>query len=838
MPRLIRSLPLVLAILAVPILTLAWRDAWSTPALVAIQVLLSAYVVVSEYFWIRQRAATRVRGVSDRIDTAATHKRVGFVGRELELASIVKFHRKARVKGRHLERTGPLVLMISGQAGVGKTAFARELAGRIAPIYTDGVYYTNLGHTGGPRAPAEVLGVLLERMHWRDDLPPGIHERQMLFRALCAGKSSLFIFDAAREPAQIAELLPAEPRCTVIVTSRRDFAANFDSRSWHLNVPDIGDALMQLYSVAQIDEFDEPEHAVNLVELCGRLPVAIQSAAERIAYRGEKISTVTAKLADESIRPHFLSFGGRDIREPIAVEYAKLSHLEQRALCLLSVVESPTFGLFSLCPLLSISVPEAENLLTTLYRSQLIDAAGPDVSTDLTRYQFNPLVKLLVQERIAYEPELAVECARARRRLEGAFRDAAIRVLDESDSSANLSQKYPVEHGSTMWFEPWFRLVVANSTSVWIESEYRDLVLCAFAAHHDGEWALCWRLVARLGDFVPLGSVDNLHQLFKQGRRAAVEDGTRHGEAAVLIAHASFLNAIEDYGSAHMHLAEAASLLSVHEVADDRRRNLQLAAIHMKYGDGYLQMRSPSAAREAFGRARKIYQELSAEKQMWIVESREALNTGRNAAREAEPGSFWAMVASAERRRHASAWDGAAEDLARAALLSAGDARRTAGVQYRIARLHLEHAEALIADVGVAGRSDALLSTALRYATQSMLTLRTMRNEVGEVRLKCLLVRIMAAADRPSVARKYLVSAQEQLDRLERLTPADALDPLKARRSLAEGYLYVATQKPEQASRAFRDASDRFAALNDDRNSAAALRRYSAIAADASPVTP
>ena len=52
---------------------------------------------------------------------------------------------------------GPVLLLIHGKAGVGKSTLADELARRLAPHYPHGQIFANLGTAGAARTPKEVL---------------------------------------------------------------------------------------------------------------------------------------------------------------------------------------------------------------------------------------------------------------------------------------------------------------------------------------------------------------------------------------------------------------------------------------------------------------------------------------------------------------------------------------------------------------------------------------------------------------------------------------------------------------------------------------------------------
>ena len=833
--------PLLAAVViaAVPAVTLVWPRAWSAVWLLILQALLTAVGVAT---LLRLRYAY---GGLPRLPSPATsdsqpvrivdrnrdpgewltaHR--NFQGRAREVADVLAFHDKVRQAdrggGTDGGTTGPLLLLLHGQGGVGKTALAQELARRLTDRYPDGRYYVNLGNAGDPRSPGEILTSLMNAVGWPDPPLPSTAERAKIFRALCADQRMLFVLDAARDPSQVLDILPAEPMCTVIVTSRRDLGARLGGRSWHVPTPDIGDALEHLYSVARVGEFDSPECAVELVNLCGRLPLAIQAAGERLAHEREAVCDLRGKLEDEDRRIEALSRRGRDIDEAVSTEFARLSEVERRALCLLSLVESATFAPTVLCHLLSVRLTVAERLMASLGDAQLLGAAGPDHLTGLARYRFNPLVKLFVQGRIEHDAELAAQCAEARQRLWLGYRDLVVWMLSRFDDEARLGDRYgPVDRPG--WL-PAGRL--PEDAAPWVRAEYRDLVRCAQVAYEQGDWGLCWRVVARLGDCLPHGPLDELAKLFERGLDAAKRDGSEIGQIDVRIAQAGMLTARERYPAAHRLLQEAGEQAGSLLRARKQSRTVQrrLAHIDLRFGEGYLQMRSPELAQQSFERARRNFEEAGAVDEARMVRLLDDLNRDQSPGDEPpDEGAaldgyrFWSLVATAEAHRRGVQWDEAEQALRQAAGLYNADVRRTANVQYRLARLHLEHAMQLRSEGDAQARAHALLVRGLRRATQALLTFRGMDNGVGEVRARFMLVRLMAVAGQTQAAAREFDRATDLLDTLDEEVVGDALEPLRARQSLAEGYLQMSRNAADARGTLLR-ASRAFQGLRDVRN--------------------
>ncbi|HEY5114117.1 MAG TPA: hypothetical protein VIJ00_01195 [Nakamurella sp.] len=115
------------------------------------------------------------------------------------------------------------IAVISGTAGVGKTALAVQWAHRRADRFPDGQLFVNLrGYDPQRPLPAsEALGMMLGALGVpAPAIPTALAERAAAYRSALAGRRVLVVLDNARSCDQLRDLLPGAPGCMVLVTSR------------------------------------------------------------------------------------------------------------------------------------------------------------------------------------------------------------------------------------------------------------------------------------------------------------------------------------------------------------------------------------------------------------------------------------------------------------------------------------------------------------------------------------------------------------------------------------------------------------------------------------------
>ncbi|SFJ97826.1 Tetratricopeptide repeat-containing protein [Amycolatopsis sacchari] len=290
-----------------------------------------------------------------------------FLGRESELAAL---------STALVESDDVRVCVVHGMAGAGKTALAVAAARAAERDFPDGSVFLDLrGHTPGasPLSAEEALRQLLRLFEVpAEEVPTGLDARANLFRGRLRGRKVLLVLDNARSAAQIAPLLPGEPACRVLVTSRNRLSALDDAWHQEAGLLDPGDAVAVLRAVGGVPA---DEVAAEVAALCGRLPLALRIAGARLAAGGWTPERLRRRLAGEHTRLAALDDGERGVAAAFAVSYEGLPEEQRRLFGLLAVHPAAPAEAAALEALAGAGPGELDHLLDRLHDAHLVTLA-------------------------------------------------------------------------------------------------------------------------------------------------------------------------------------------------------------------------------------------------------------------------------------------------------------------------------------------------------------------------------------------------------------------------------------------------------------------------------
>ncbi|MFI9811662.1 AfsR/SARP family transcriptional regulator [Saccharothrix variisporea] len=517
-----------------------------------------------------------------------------FVGREPEIETV------GRLLAPPDGRPSPRYVVLSGPPGVGKTALAVHLAHRLRERFPDGVLHVNLrGYS--PQPPLSVdraLGQLLRGLGMRpEQVPLDVEDQAELYRSLLAGTRTLVVLDNAVSPEQVRPLLPAEPGCAALVTSRnelRGLVALQGARTMSLDSLPEADARLLLADIAGTDLVAaEPEAVTELVRLCARLPLAVRIAGAKLTGRDASVADYVAELR-EANRLSALAIEDDEqaaVRTAFGLSYQTLKPEVRHLFRVLGLVPGADFTAEAAAALAGVAPEEAKRLLGALTTANLVQSqAGP-------RHQFHDLLRLYARERAELE-DPADHRDRALRRLYQHY-------LDRADAAAELLNPAlprlprPVEPGGPPFPD--------HATAVgWLGAERANLVIAIeHAATHQALRPWSWHLTDALAGYLHTHRHDaDLLAAATAALGAARADGDPAAEAAVLRALGVLHWSVGDYRTAVDELRRA---LDLHREAGDRAGGgaalTALGVLHLEDGRLAEAVRCLTEAVEAAGPA-------------------------------------------------------------------------------------------------------------------------------------------------------------------------------------------------------------------------------------------
>jgi DNA-binding SARP family transcriptional activator/tetratricopeptide (TPR) repeat protein len=391
----------------------------------------------------------------------------------------------------------PGIAVIEGMPGVGKTALAIRAARLVAGNYPDGTLYLDL-HSGDPENPpldpAEALHRLLRMMSVpTTQIPDTTGDRATLWRAQLSRRRAIVILDDAARPDQIRPLLPAPGRCLLLVTTRRRLADVGDVRTLTLDVLAAGDAITLFRQIAGEDRSRDAGQVAEAVRLCGRLPLAIQLTASRVAQDPRlSLADLIEELSQSPARLGGTGAAGPEVMSAFDLSYQALEPDHQRFFRRLGASPGASVSLQAAAALDGCTLAEAEKALVTLLDYHLVTRA-PD-----GQFHFHDLIREYAAVRAARDdPETE------QRQAIGRLLDYYLHTADHADRVLHpFRHRRPVAVSQPPAASP--AITTEEDAASWLGLEWRNILA---GAQHAGrhEWKQkCADLTHVLADFMEI----------------------------------------------------------------------------------------------------------------------------------------------------------------------------------------------------------------------------------------------------------------------------------------------------------------------------------------------
>jgi DNA-binding SARP family transcriptional activator len=371
------------------------------------------------------------------------------IGRDAEVARIDAVLDPAHREGT----TAPAICVVTGPPGVGKSAVAVHAATRLVDGYPDGQLYACVGGDDRESAsPVDVLRRFLSALGHPDASAIRSQEEcEAAYRTLTATSRLLIVLDNALDEAQVRPLLPAGPRCGILVTSR----------SWLTDLPGAGvvklDTLSDGAAIAMLAATAGPDRvaaapalAHRIVEQCGRLPLAVRIAGARLAAKPHwDLAVLARRMRDETTRLSELRYGTLDVCRTLALSRSSLGPAAGILFRRLALLAGTDFPVWTAGALADVSSAEAEELLERLVDAWLVRAHGPD-SLGQLRFELPELPGLYAAECLREEDSRQAGRPAALRRL----REGCHYLVCLAERHDRVGSAARVSEDTTTWRPP------------------------------------------------------------------------------------------------------------------------------------------------------------------------------------------------------------------------------------------------------------------------------------------------------------------------------------------------------------------------------------------------
>jgi tetratricopeptide (TPR) repeat protein len=448
-----------------------------------------------------------------------------FTGRDDELAEVCGI-----LRGDHVRSPG--VCALDGMAGSGKTALAVLAAHRVEDEFSDGMLFLDLhAHTqGGTEVDsADALDRLLRQLGVPgDEIPRLPEDRAVLYRGCLRDRRVLVVVDNARSGHQVLPLLPGDPGCRMLVTSRHRLVALDDAHHVSVGPMTETEAITLFSSIAGRMRLPDGEAGrrllASIVHRCGRLPLAVRIAAAR--YRNNPVWTLEeldARLADRATLWHELDDGERSVHGALQLSYDGLPEDQRLLLALSTLYPGTEVDAHTAGALADVPVATAQRSLDRLHTAHLL------IPQPGARYQCHDLVRAFA----AHTGLRDVPEAERRR--------AVLRLVDHAAHAAESADVVitPGRYRPTLTYDhlpPDVRVFGDSAAAMsWLGTEWPALVaMVELAARHDLH-DRAWQLAFMLRGYFFLAKLwDQWIETHRVALASARAAGDRWAEATTL----------------------------------------------------------------------------------------------------------------------------------------------------------------------------------------------------------------------------------------------------------------------------------------------------------------
>jgi DNA-binding SARP family transcriptional activator len=297
----------------------------------------------------------------------------------------------------------PPVVVITGMAGIGKTALAMRIANLMKSQFPAGQLYLNVrGMSSHPVEPAEAL-VRLLRMLEAKGVEQARTEDELaeIYRIALCGRL-LTILDDVSDERQVRPLLAGSNSSATLITSRLRLSGLQGAHLIELDTLEPGDALKMLSRILGPERLSvNREAGARILHFAEGLPLAVRIAGARLLARPHlALGKFADRLADEDRRLEELSHNDLEVGGSLASTFSYLGPHSTDAFLLLGSRQEQDFTAASAAAALGVPEKMAEDIIEQLVDVQLVHVVDIE-QVEQPRYRLKELVRLFARSQVA-----------------------------------------------------------------------------------------------------------------------------------------------------------------------------------------------------------------------------------------------------------------------------------------------------------------------------------------------------------------------------------------------------------------------------------------------------
>ena len=373
----------------------------------------------------------------------------------------------------------PLLAVIEGAAGIGKTTLAVRVAHRMTARYPDAQLFLRFPGDG-PHAVADAFDQLLRMLGTpASRIPPETDERARLWRAELAHRRAVIVLDDVPGSDQVTPIVPAAGDSLTIVTSRKR-ACWTGQHMLRLEPLGTADSVSLLRHAAGPMASQDAGKMTEAARLCGGWPFALLLAASRLREQNGDLDGLLDDLKDVPVGRTDSGETARRIFSAFEFTYRQLSARSKRVFRLLGASPCMDFGVAATAALTGETQASVADAVSELSGNCLIEHTSAD------RFRLHDLVRSYAAARcVQEEPES--ERRRAISRLIDHYSHTLAAVATADHEPASPGTASPAAADGADHDGPPAQLLDPGSAHAWLEAEWKNILLTArHAASH--EW--------------------------------------------------------------------------------------------------------------------------------------------------------------------------------------------------------------------------------------------------------------------------------------------------------------------------------------------------------------